>query len=107
MRTSRAIAPLVALTAGITAAAILRRRAGDRPRPAAGTPATVIPGLVPVPEHDAVVLPFARPAAAHAGHERPAPPVRCGDSGGQTKTGAPCGARTTPGRRCHHHPMAA
>ncbi len=46
----------------------------------------------------------AAPATASA---QPAAPARCGDSGGRTKAGAPCGARATAGGRCHHHPLAA
>jgi hypothetical protein len=60
-------------------------------------------------EHDAVVLPFVRPAAAVPVPvpEQPAAPARCGDSGGRTKAGAPCAARATSNGRCHHHPVAA
>ena len=107
MRTRRAAAVLVAFAAGLTAVAAVRRRAGDRPPLSRPVTATALPATAPLLDRDAVVLPFARPAAAPAQHERPASPVRCGDSGGRTKSGAPCGARTTTGGRCHHHPMAA
>ncbi len=107
MRSSHAITALVAFTAGLTAAATLRRRAGDRPPLAAAVTTTALPGVAPIPDRDAVVLPFARPAVADSKREHQASPVRCGDSGGRTKAGAPCGARTTTGGRCHHHPVAA
>ena len=106
MRTSHAATALTAFTAGLTVAATLRRLTVHRlPVEARGT-ATTLPSVAPGPDHDAVVLPFARPVAG------PAPqllesPARCGDSGGLTKAGAPCGARATTGSPCHHHPMAA
>ena len=107
MRTSHAVTALTAFTAGLTAAAILRRLAGHRrPVTAAVTP-TVLPTGVPIPDHDAVVLPFDRLVVAGPAPERLESPARCGDSGGRTKAGAPCGARITTGGRCHHHPMAA
>lgn len=101
MRPSHVATALVSLTVGLTASAALRRLAERRPSAAATAAA------VPVPDGDAVVLPFARPVVAPPVPERPAAPVRCGDSGGRTKAGAPCGARATRGGRCHHHPMAA
>ena len=105
MRTSHTATALAAFTAGLTVAATLRRRAGHLPVEPAGT-TTILPSVAPSPDYDAVVLPFARPVAG------PAPqllesPARCGDSGGLTKAGAPCGTRITISRRCHHHPMAA
>ena len=97
MRASHIATALAAFLAGSTAATVLHRRAA-RPVPAA--PAAV-PPAAPVEDRDAVVLPFPRPVV-----EQPAAPVRCGDSGGRTKGGAPCGARAAAGGRCHH-PMAA
>jgi hypothetical protein len=107
MRTSHAATALAAFTAGLAAAATLRRLAGDRlpTTPAATT--TVLPSVVPIPDHDAVVLPFARQVVAEPAPEAADSRTRCGDSGGRTKAGAPCGARTAAGGRCHHHPMAA
>lgn len=106
MRTSHAATALAAFTAGLTVAATLRRLAGHRLPVDPVVTTTALPSVAPGPNYDAVVRPFARPLAG------PAPqllesPARCGDSGGQTKAGAPCGARTTTGSRCHHHPMAA
>ena len=106
MRTSHAVTALAAFTAGLTVAATLRRLAVQRLPVEPGGTTTTLPAVAPGPDYDAVVLPFARPVAG------PAPqlvesPARCGDSGGQTKVGAPCGARTTTGSRCRHHPMAA
>jgi hypothetical protein len=110
---------LVVLTAGLTASAALRRVVARRR--AAGSPAAV-PSVAPVasvaaplpattvekavPSDDAVVLPFTRrggsvPAA------QPLGAVRCGDTGGRTKAGAPCAARGTANGRCHHHRVAA
>ena len=99
MRASHVATALAAFLAGSTAATVLHRRAA-RPVPAAAPAA--VPPVAPVEERDAVVLPFPRPVV-----EQPAAPVRCGDSGGRTKAGAPCGARAATGGRCHHHPMAA
>ena len=106
MRPSHAATALVAVTAGVTVAATLRRLAGHRLPAERAVTTTALPSVAPSSSRDAVVLPFARPAAD------PAPqllesPARCGDSGGRTKAGAPCGARTTSGSRCRHHPMAA
>jgi hypothetical protein len=107
MRTSHAAIALAAVTAGLTVAATLRRLAGLRLplEPAVGT--TTLPSVAPNRNYDTVVLPFARPVAGPAPQLLLESPARCRDSGGQTKAGAPCGARTTPGSRCHHHPMAA
>jgi hypothetical protein len=102
MRTRSAATALAALTAGVTAAVALHRRADRRPiAPAA--PPVAVPDLLL--DTDAVVLPFVRPAVPAASVEQA--PARCGDSGGRTKAGAPCGARATSTGRCHHHPIAA
>jgi hypothetical protein len=106
MRTSHAATALAAFIAGLTAAAALRRLAGHRLQ-VTTTAATALPALAGVPDHDAVVLPFVRPVVAGPAPERLESPARCGESGGRTKAGAPCGARTTSGGRCHHHPIAA
>ena len=105
MRISHSVTALAAFTAGLTAAATLHRRAHRSPVTPTITAAT-IPSIAPSPDHDGVVLAFARPVLAGPGPEQPAQPARCGESGGRTKAGAPCGARTTGGR-CHHHAMAA
>jgi hypothetical protein len=104
MRRRSVATALVVLSAGVTAAA-LRRLAARRTARAAAVPAPA-PAAAPVavePGPDAVVLPFPRPVAVPA----PAAPVRCGDTGGVTRTGAPCGARAAAGGRCHHHRVAA
>jgi hypothetical protein len=106
MRSSR-VATFAALTAGVTAAVAVHRRAGAR-RPVsttttAGPPAPVVPAAV----REAVILPFVRPVLNPPAPEQPVAPARCGDSGGRTKAGAPCAARATPGSRCRHHPLAA
>jgi hypothetical protein len=100
MRTSHVASTLVAVTAGLTAVTALHLRSGRR-RPA--------PALDTV--GGGVVLPFARPVptvpTAPVAPEPSAGPARCGDSGGRTKAGAPCGARATAAGRCHHHRQAA
>ena len=112
----RHVATFAAFTAGLTAASALHRRA-DR-RAIARPPATTsLSPVLPVPVREGVVLPFVRPAetapvsvqpvSVQPASARPAGPARCGDSGGQTKAGAPCAARATGGGRCHHHPLAA
>ena len=118
MRTRSVVPVLVALSAGLTAAAAVRRFVGRR-RPAALPPAPTAPVAVPVvlqeavgveAVREAVVLPFARPVAVPAQSTeaaRPATPARCGDNGGRTKAGAPCAARGTVAGRCHHHRIAA
>ena len=106
MRISHAVTALAGFTAGLTAAAALRRRAGNRP-PVAPSVTTAQPAVAPIPNHDAVVLPFARPVLTGPAAARLGSPARCGESGGLTKAGVPCGARTNTGGRCHHHPMAA
>ena len=107
MRISHAVTALAAFTAGLTAAGTLRRRAGNRPPVAPSVTTTAHPAVAPIPDHDGVVLPFARPVLTGPAPERLGSPARCGESGGLTKAGAPCGARTTTGGRCHYHPMAA
>lgn len=99
MRASHVATALTAFLAGSTAATVLHRRAA-RPTPATA-PAALSPAAL-VEDRDAVVLPFPCPVV-----EEPAAPVRCGDTGGRTRAGAPCGARAATGGRCHHHPMAA
>lgn len=106
MRTSHAVTALAAFTAGLTVAATLRQLAGHRLLAEPAVTITALPSVAPSSDHDAVVLPFARPVAGPA-PKLPESPARCGDSGGLTKAGAPCGARATTGSRCHHHPMAA
>ena len=115
MRT-RHVVTFTALTAGVTAAAALHRRAARRlPVPATAptpTPAVVVEPLVEplvetLPEHDGVVLPFVRPVATAAASAQLSMPARCGENGGLTKAGAPCAARATAGGRCHHHRLAA
>ena len=115
MRASHVATALAAFTAGLTAASALHRRAG---RPVAAPAPAVVPvpvlGAAAAEDVDAVVLPFVRPAVEQPAEQpaalpsvQPAGPARCGDSGGVTKAGAPCGARATSGGRCHHHPVAA
>ena len=112
MRTSHAVTAIAAFTAGVTAAAALRRRAGNRPPVTAAVATTAVATTAvavetSLPDPDGVVLPFARRLPAGPAPEPLESPARCGDSGGRTKAGAPCGARTTGGGRCHHHPIAA
>ena len=102
MRRSHVASTLVAVTAGLTAVTALHRRSGrSRSAPVLDT----VGG--------GVVLPFARPVPAPPVASAPvatvpaAGPARCGDSGGRTKAGAPCGARATADGRCHHHRQAA
>ena len=107
MRARQIATTVVAVTAGVTAAVALHRRA-DRRLPAAVPAPVSLPAVAPVLDREGVVLPFVRPAAPVAPVvEEPATPARCGDTGGRTKAGAPCGARATTGGRCHHHPIAA
>ena len=107
MRTSHTAAALASVAAGLAAAATLRRLAAHRVSPAASVTTAAPASAGPVQGSDADVLPFSRPVAAGPTPEHVASPVRCGDSGGRTKGGAPCAARITTGGRCHHHPMAA
>jgi hypothetical protein len=114
MRSSHVAATIAAVSVGLTAAAALHRRTVTR-RPAApatagtaATPATTTATTVTaVPDREGVVLPFVRPVAATPAPVRPAAPARCGDSGGVTKAGTPCGARAAADGRCHHHRLAA
>jgi hypothetical protein len=107
MRTSHAATALAAFVAGLTAAATLPRFAGHRLTVTAAITTTAPLLVAPVSDRDAVVLPFARSVAAEPVPQQLQSPLRCGDSGGRTKAGVPCGVRTTAGGRCHHHPMAA
>ena len=106
MRSSHAATALAAFTAGLTASTALRRIAGRRRIDTAALPTADHAHAATVRGRDAVVLPFARPAATPSPERLPAP-ARCGDSGGRTKSGAPCAGRASSGGRCHHHPMAA
>jgi hypothetical protein len=108
MRAKHVATALVVIAAGVSATAALRRFAGRR-RAAMIRPAEPVAVPTPQPrpaaEQQAIVLPFTpRPAAPAPG--QPATPARCGDTGGRTKAGAPCGARATSGGRCHHHKLA-
>ena len=115
MRTSHVVTALATVTAGLTAAAawqrLTDRRLTDRRLPAAAaapvltSDATDLPA--PRPDQDGVVLPFVRRSDAAPAPEQTVAPARCGDSGGQTKAGAPCAARATTSGRCHHHRLAA
>jgi hypothetical protein len=127
MRRRSVATTLVAVTAGLTAVTALHRRSGRHlSAPALPTASRVADGSVAdggvpdggvpdggVPDGEGVVLPFVRPvqvpAAASAPDvaEQPSGPIRCGDSGGRTKAGAPCAARATTAGRCHHHRRAA
>ena len=112
---------LLALTAGLTASAALRRFVANRrtvaTRAATASATPLADSAAEALPADAVVLPFARrvatqPAAAprdtaQPAAGQPAAAVRCGDSGGRTKAGAPCAARATSAGRCHHHRVAA
>ncbi|WP_448611708.1 hypothetical protein [Geodermatophilus sp. URMC 60] len=104
MRASHVATALAAFLAGSTAATVLHRRAAHT---APATAPAALPPAAPVEARDAVVLPFPRPAIEQPAAPAVAAPARCGDSGGRTKAGAPCGARATVGGRCHHHPLAA
>ena len=105
MRTSHAATALAAFTAGLTAAVALRRLAGHPLN--VTTAAAAVHSGAQGRDDDAVVLSFARPVVTGPVPEQLASRARCGDSGGRTKAGAPCGARPTTGGRCHHHPIAA
>lgn len=107
MRTSHATTALAAFIAGLAATAALPRLAGHRLTVTAALTTPALPTVAPVPDHDAVVVPFARSVVAEPAPQQLESPLRCGDSGGRTKLGEPCAARTTAGGRCHHHPMAA
>jgi len=109
------VASLLVLTAGLTASAVLRRlierRRSASAAAAVSSSASATSASVPVPTaavaRDAVVLPFTPRVVAAPVAQRSAGAARCGDSGGQTKAGAPCAARATTGARCHHHRLAA
>jgi hypothetical protein len=111
MRSRSVVTALVTLTAGLAASAVVRRLSSRRPRPAQpaspSAAAEVVPAPIDAASTDAVVLPFSRRTPAETVAVRPAPATRCGDNGGRTKAGAPCGARGTVGGRCHHHRLAA
>ena len=112
MRARPVVTALVVLAAGLTARAALRklatRRRGPVVRTLAADALVVAPGPVEVtPEREAVVLAFTPRTAVAPVAEKPAAPVRCGDTGGVTKAGAPCGARGLVAGRCHHHRVAA
>jgi hypothetical protein len=109
MRSRSVVLALLTATAAVAARRFVARRRAAAPAFAAPAPGRAVPAVesvvTPAPERDAVVLPFTRPVA-------PAPvapvlPARCGDTGGRTKAGAPCGARGTVAGRCHHHRLAA
>jgi hypothetical protein len=115
----RSSVALVVLAAGLTASAAVRRVLAHRR--GAGSPAAahsvvpVVPVAVtpsattveqPAPADDAVVLPFTRRAVSVPATQSLGA-IRCGDTGGRTKAGAPCAARGTSNGRCHHHRVAA
>ena len=107
MRSRSVVSALLVLTAGAAASVVTRRLAGRRRPVAVAVPAAPVAAapVAPSVERNAVVLPFTRPAAPAPA--QPATPARCGDSGGRTKAGAPCGSRGTVAGRCHHHRLAA
>ena len=119
MRSRRVATVLVVVSAGLAATAAVRlvSRAAARRTAGPAAPVTLaVPALTApertapaaaAPQRDAVVLPFARPVAVVAVPPAAATRARCGDNGGRTKAGAPCGARATSGGRCHHHRIAA
>jgi hypothetical protein len=112
MRLRHVATTVAAVTAGLTAAAALRERAERRASVRVPAPAPIHVEATIHVEASAeatggVVLPFVRPAAAAPVSQDPSTPARCGDDGGRTKAGAPCAARATAGRRCHHHRIAA
>ena len=107
MRLHRVATALVVLAAGAATAAAVRRL-GARRRPAVLPAPVAAPAVVAGLESAlAVVLPFPRRSVDDVVASQPAAPVRCGDTGGVTKAGAPCAARATAGGRCHHHRLAA
>ena len=120
MRSRSVLTALVVLSAGVSAAAVVRRIVGRRRISAVPARAVVAAPTAPVvvqqavgveAVREAVVLPFARPAASApaqpATPAQPAASARCGENGGRTKAGAPCAARATSAGRCHHHRIAA
>lgn len=118
MHRSHAASTVAVLTAGLTTAVVLSRRAARR-LPAAtapadplrtGTPAHLLDGVqdeVQDGVQDGVVLPFLRPVPHAPEPVQSGAPARCGDSGGQTKAGTPCAVRVTAGSRCRHHQVNA
>ena len=111
MRT-RSVLTFAAVTTGITATVALQWRADRRQPAAAPAVAAPVPAVAPAPDlsadHDGVVLPFLRPVPTTPEKTvQPMLPARCGNSGGRTKSGAPCAARATTHGRCHHHRLAA
>jgi len=109
MRSRPALTTAVTLSAALTAAAVLVRRTGRRSAASTAStpPAATDAVAVPAPEQDGVVLPFLRPTPPARAAVAPEQPMRCGNTGGRTKSGAPCAARATASGRCHHHPLAA
>ena len=114
MRTRSVVPVLVALSAGLAAAAAVRRFVGRRTASAVPAAASAAPASAPVvlreavgveAVREAVVLQFTRPTPSAPA--QPALPARCGETGGRTKAGAPCAARATVAGRCHHHRVAA
>ncbi|MPQ98578.1 hypothetical protein GB931_11740 [Modestobacter sp. I12A-02628] len=101
MRTSHVATAVAALTAGLTAAAALRGMSARRQLAVVEVPSVQDTG------HDAVVLPFTRPVLVAPVAVASGEPVRCGDTGGLTRAGAPCAARAGSSGRCHHHALAA
>ena len=117
MRRHHVATAVLSVAAGLAARAVLRRVAARRRSASVSVsvsvsvsgeavPAEQLPAQ-PAPQREAVVLPFAPRAVPVPVARRAAGPARCGDSGGRTKAGAPCGARAANGGRCHHHPIAA
>jgi hypothetical protein len=119
MRRRSVVTALVVLTASAALRRLARHRSATARIPVARAAAPVATEAAPVQAapvappvtvpagQEAVVLPFARRAAAAPAPEQPAAPVRCGDTGGRTRAGAPCAARAGDGGRCHHHRVAA
>lgn len=118
MRHSHAATSVAALTAGLTAAVVVSRWRGRRlPAAAASAGASASPEALrsveaasctaSAPHREGVVLPFLRPVPAVPEAGPAGERARCGDSGGATKSGAPCAARVPAGGRCHHHQVAA
>jgi hypothetical protein len=106
MRHSHAASTVAVLTAGLTAAVVLSRHAARRV-PATAAPALALAPVAPVEGPEGVVLPFLRVVSPAPEPVRGDSPARCGDSGGSTKAGTPCGVRVAAGGRCHHHQLAA
>ena len=107
MRLRHVATTVATVAAGLTAAAALRERAERRACVRVVAPAAAPAPIPTAVESGGVVLPFVRPVTASPVSTAPAAPARCGDGGGRTKAGAPCGARATNDGRCHHHRLAA